>query len=108
MLAACDIASADEIPISLESTDLDADSSRLAGQDSAGTTYYLVRSNDDQAPCVVVVPAEGEWWSACGGLGMRGTGPDGTSVEIIDPALEVDRDMDAETVGDSLLVHPVS
>ncbi|SBS70126.1 hypothetical protein [uncultured Microbacterium sp.] len=45
---------------------------------------------------------------ACGGLGMRGTGPDGTSVEIIDPALEVDRDMDAETVGDSLLVRPGS
>lgn len=39
---------------------------------------------------------------------MRGTGPDGTSVEIIDPALEVDRDMDAETVGDSVLVHPGS
>lgn len=55
-----DRTTADEIPISLESTDLNADSSRRAGQDSAGATYYLVRSNDDQAPCVVVVPAEGE------------------------------------------------
>lgn len=101
-----DRTTADEIPFDVSEARMDADSSRLAGEDSAGTIYYLVRAEDSNAPCVVVVPAEEPSWSGCGGVGMKARGPDGSRVEIVDPGMTASNDPEAEKISQSLLAYP--
>lgn len=95
--------SADELPAEMDAN-VDADTSRYAGKDSAGNGYWAVHATDSVNECIVYVPADdNDYFVFCGGLGFSATTNDGRVIEFASSPRDLSPD-DAELVGDTFLV----
>lgn len=98
--------SADELPADVEAN-VDADTSRYAGEDSAGNRYWAARVGST-TECVVFVPADGgDRFSFCGEPGFSATTPAGRVIEFASSPSRLSPD-DSENVGDTFLVNEPS
>src|SRR5688572_28460631 len=72
----------DELPAGVDE-DLDADTTKYVGQDSAGDKYWDGYKTDSSAECIVHVPADdGHDSVSCGGPGMTATTSAGKVIEF--------------------------
>ena len=95
--------SADELPPQVDG-DVDADTSRYAGEDSVGNRYWAAYKDNSSIECIVFVPAtDGDNFIFCGGPGISATTETG---EVIEFAASPNRlsPASAELVGDTFLV----
>jgi hypothetical protein len=98
---------ADELPAEVDA-DLDPDTTRYAGEDSAGDRYWVGLKTSSTVECIVYVPADmGDNLVFCSGPGMSATTDDGKVVEFMSSPSKLSPD-DAELVGDTLLVQEPS
>ena len=95
--------SADELPAEVEAT-VDPDTSRYAGEDSAGNKYWAAYEAGSSSECIVYVPADDTTnFTFCGGPGLSAVTDTGRIIEFASSPSKLSSD-DAELVGDTLLV----
>jgi hypothetical protein len=93
----------DELPAGFDG-DLDAETSRFVGEDSAGDKYWVGLKNSTDE-CIVYIPAnDNDYFVACSGPGMSATTSAGKVIEFASSPNRLSAD-DAELVGDTLLVQ---
>ena len=93
----------DALPADLTG-EVDADTSRYVGEDSAGNRFWVVRDDEVDGMCIIVVDAEsGAPWSGCGGPPIALTIESGLRVELAGYPDQLS-ETNAELIGDTLLV----
>lgn len=94
---------ADELPATVDGN-VDPNTRRYAGEDSAGNEYWVTNETDSNIECIVYVPPDdAENLVFCSGPGLSATTADGRVIEFASSPSQLSRD-NAELVGDTLLV----
>lgn len=93
----------DELPAEL-TIEFDAKTGRYVGVDSAGNSYWVVRTGEFNSMCIVVLPeADAEPASGCGAPPITLTIGNKLTVELADFPNQLSQS-NAELLGDTLLV----
>jgi hypothetical protein len=98
---------ADALPADVDA-EVDAATTRYAGEDSAGDKYWVGVKTNSTVACIIYVPADlGDNLVFCSGPGMTATTDAGKVIEFASSPHELSPE-DAELVGNSLLVKESS
>lgn len=93
----------DELPADL-TAEVDAETSRYVGEDSAGNRYWVVRSEGIDGTCIILLEEKtAAPWAGCGGPPIALAIGSGLRVELAEYPDQLS-ESNAELVGDTLLV----
>ncbi|MEV4687415.1 hypothetical protein [Microbacterium sp. LWH3-1.2] len=93
----------DELPAGL-TAEVNADTSRYVGEDSAGNRFWVVQTAELNGTCIILVDVDTDApWSGCGGPPIALTIESGLRVELADYPDQLS-ESNAELIGDTLLV----